>query len=399
MAVLINRNPSGRLICLHALVQTLNKKFDKKEFSINDLKYDSNLSVNITDFCELLTKISSVKDSVCPYLDNPTSKAKCYLTQSIQRDTQKSKSASDAMNALDGLGLVSRGKATSKLTSDGSNFAKNDFSSKKWLELSRKAVLGYGPFVGLLYEISKLGKSNPIEVSKSQINLGFPQTKETIRHESKLIPLSMGSQDDTITRTRSVLFSWAISTGFATPSNYDVPNDASMWHVYTRDFVEKEKWLASKYKFFIPKNLFDGDHYVERPLNYSWLTKSIRALRERGQESIRKFSLIYESRVKNRRFAIAYVLAKCAEEKIPLDFKQFTAFLKEDPEYFVIGETKFEQIMAMESKIAILCGIPFDYNRGIMTPLTRINVKELSQGAPSEVVKKLNDIYNQLKSV
>ena len=82
-----------------------------------------------------------------------------------------------------------------------------------------------------------------------------------------------------------------------------------------------------------------------------------------------------------------------------LDFKQFTAFLKEDPEYFVIGETKFEQIMAMESKIAILCGIPFDYNRGIMTPLTRINVKELSQGAPSEVVKKLNDIYNQLKSV
>jgi len=130
MAVLINRNPSGRLICLHALTRTLDKKFAAEDFTINDLKYDEELSVNITDFCELLTKISSVKDPVCPYLDNPLSKAKCYLTQSKQYDTQKSKSASDAMNALDGLGLVSRGKRNSKLTIEGKSFANNDFSSE-----------------------------------------------------------------------------------------------------------------------------------------------------------------------------------------------------------------------------------------------------------------------------
>ena len=392
MAVLINRNPSGRLICLHALTKTLDKKFAAEDFTINDLKYDEELSVNITDFCELLTKISSVKDPVCPYLDNPLSKAKCYLTQSKQYDTQKSKSASDAMNALDGLGLVSRGKRNSKLTIEGKNFANNDFSSKKWLELTRKAVLGYGPFVGMLYEISKLGDTNSIEVSKSKINLGFPKTRESIRHESKLITLSFGSQDDTITRTRSVMFSWAISTGFAIPANYDEPKDTSIWHVETEDFVEQQKWSTAKYKFFIPKDLFNGNHYVARPLNYSWLTKSTRSLRERGQESIRKFSLIYEARVKNRRFAITYALAKCAENEVTLDFKKFIDSLKQEQEYFVIDEQKFEQLMAVESKIAILCGIPFNYKKGIMTPLTKVNVSELSKGAPEEIIKKVNDI-------
>lgn len=392
MAVLINRNPSGRLICLHALTKTLDKKFDGNNFTINDLKYDNELSVNITDYCELLTKISSVKEPVCPYLDNPLSKAKCYLTQSKQYDTQKSKSASDAMNALDGLGLVTRGKENSKLTIQGKSFAKNDFSSKKWLEIAKKAVLGYGPFVGMLYEISKLGNSNPIEVTKSQINIGFPQTKETVRHESKLIPLSIGSQDDTITRTTSVMFSWAISTGFAIPANHNEPKDTSIWHVKTADFIEQQKWLASKYKFFIPKNLFDGEHYVARPLNYSWLTKSIRALRERGQESIRKVSLVYETRVKNRRFAITYALAKCAEDKINLDFNKFVEALRQEPDYFVIDEQKFKQVMTVESKVAFLCGIPFDYKKGVMTPLTKLNLEELSKGAPAEVIKKVNDI-------
>jgi len=392
MAVLINRNPSGRLVCLHALMKTLDKKFNDKNFTINDLKYDEELSVNITDYCELLTKISSVNDPVCPYLDNPLSKAKCYLTQSKQYDTQKSKSASDAMNALDGLGFVLRGNNNSKLTSQGKDFVKNEFSSKQWFQLARKAVLGYGPFVGLLYEISKLGKTNPIEVTKSQIALGFPQTKETVRHESKLIPLSMGSQDDTITRTRSVMFSWAITTGFAIPSNYDEPKDPSIWQVDTASFVEQKKWLTSKYKFYIPKDLFNGNHYVSRPLNYSWLTKSIRALRERGQESIRKFSLVYESCVKNRRFAITYALAKCAENKTTLDFNKFVESLRKHSKYFVINNTKFKQVMAAESKIAVLCGIPFDYQKGIMTPLTKINLKELSKGAPLEVIQKVNDV-------
>jgi len=397
MAVLINRNPNGRLICLHALVKTLDSKFgEENNFTINDLKYDQNSSTNITDCCELLVKPVSVSHMVCPYLDNPLSEAKCYLTQSIQHDTQKSKSASDAMNALDGLGFVKRGNSDAKLTKLGIEFAKCDFQSKKWLSAARKAVLSYGPFIGLLSEIIKKGNSIPLEISKSDITLGFPQTKETVRHNGNLILLSTGSQDDTITRTRAVLFSWAVTTGFAVPKHLKTPATLDSWHLDTREFVEQENWSTSKYKFFIPDDLFDGTHYVNNPINYNWMTKSTKALRERGQEDIRKISLIYEPRVKNRRFAIVYALAKCADKDLELDFSNFVTKLKIEKELFVIDDKKFEQVMSTESKIADICGIPFSYKNGKMKPLTKINIDVLKFGASSDLVKKIDSIIAQL---
>ena len=397
MAVLINRNPNGRLICLHALVKTLDSKFGKnKSFTINDLKYDQTSNTNITDFCELLIKPASISHEVCPYLDNPLSKAKCYLTQSIQHDTQKSKSASDAMNALDGLGFVKRGITNAKLTKLGIDFAKCDFKTKEWLFLARNAVLSYGPFIGLLYEIKKKGNSFPLETSKSEISLGFPQTQENVRYKNKLIVLSTGSQDDTITRTRAVLFSWAVSTGFAIPSTHAFPNDQDLWHIETRDYVEQEKWLAAKYKFFIPDNLFDGTHYVDRPLNYTWMTKSTKALRERGQEIIRESSLFHEPRVKNRRFALVYALAKCATNDSELDFTKLITNMKSEKELFVIDDKKFELVMAAESKIATICGIPFNIKNGKMKPLTKINIDVLKLGASSDLVKKVDSIIDQL---
>lgn len=397
MAVLINRNPSGRLLCIHALTKTILKKFGTSNaFTINDLKYDENLSDNITDFCDLLIKPTSVNHYVCPYLDNPLSKAKCYLTQSIQLDTQKSKSASDVMNAMDGLGFVSRTSKNAKLTSDGEKFSQEKFDSKSWLSIAQDAVLKYGPFVGLLYEVQRLSKSSPMELKKSEIRLGFPVTNETIRYEGKLVKLSTGSQDDTITRTTSVLFSWATTTGFAVPSDHPIPANQDEWHIKTRDYVEKEKWSASKYKFFIPKNLFDGNHFVENPLHYDWLTKSTRALRERGQDTIRKISLTFEPKVKNRRFALVYILAKCAESQNSLDFKKFLELLKNNQDLFVVNDKEFEKVMATESRIASICGIPFDYKSGMITPLTKLNINKLSIGTPTNVLKELNQILKQL---
>jgi len=392
MAALINRNPNGRLICLHALTKTLNKKFKKKTFTINDLKYDANSSNNITDDCELLIKLSSVKNKVCPYLANPTSRSKCYLTQSIQLDTQKSKSASDAMNALDGLGLVKRSQNTSMLTSQGNRFASSDFKSKQWLQIARSSVLGYGPFMGLLYEVSKKANTKIIEIKKSDISLGYPDTSETIRENGNLITLSTGSQGDTITRTRAVLFSWAVSTGFAVPKHIPIPVNESEWHVKTRNYVEKSKWSVSTYKFSIPKDLFNGEHFVARPLNYEWMTKSTKALRERGQGQIRSLSLKYEPRIKNRRFALVYALAKCAENKKCLDFHKFITSLLKHPQLFVINDTKFENIMKIEANISVVCGLPFDFKNGKMKPLTKINISILKDGAPSTLIKVLDKI-------
>ena len=108
MAYLINRNPSGRLICLHAFSSYLANRFSTGKFRLNDLKYDATCSYSIHQTCKILVKLPAVNFPVCPYLDNPLSQAKCYLTQSIQEDKQKSKSVSDAFNALEGLGLIKR---------------------------------------------------------------------------------------------------------------------------------------------------------------------------------------------------------------------------------------------------------------------------------------------------
>lgn len=241
MARLINRNPSGRLICLHALVQTLNKKFcGTKSFTINDLKYDATNSINITDYCTILIKPTSSGKEVCPYLDNPISNAKCYLTQSIQHDTQKSKSASDALNALDGLGFVKRNGNNSVLTNTGIKFAESEFTTQKWLQIARNAVLSYGPFVGLLYKINKISDNNPKLIDKSKIRLGYPKTNELIVYRGKSVRLSTGSEEDTITRSMAVMFSWAVTTGFAYPLKIERPGKDEQWHIDVQEFVNKK---------------------------------------------------------------------------------------------------------------------------------------------------------------
>jgi len=77
MAYLINRNPSGRLICLHALTSYLANRFASGKFRLNDLKYDATCSYNIHQTCKLLVKLQAVNFPVCPYLRIPVKSATC----------------------------------------------------------------------------------------------------------------------------------------------------------------------------------------------------------------------------------------------------------------------------------------------------------------------------------
>ncbi len=397
MAILINRNPTGRLICLHALTQTLNKKFNQSKFSIRDIKYDAESKSNITDFCDLLIQKPSLETEVCPYLDNPLSKAKCYLTQSIQLDTQKSKSASDAVNALDGLGFINRTENDLELTDMGRSFARCKFDSEEWLKIIRKAVLEYGPFIGLLHSIQKKSINGSNKVLKSKISLGFPNTDETMRSsEGELVRLSTGSKKDTLTRTRSALFAWATTAGFVMPSNYKKPNNMLKWHVEMRDFVERKNWPDHNYDILIPPTLFDGTSKVERPLHYSGLTKSVKSLRERGQQITRSMSLQYDGIVKNRRFALVYCLGQIAKEHKSMNFRKFVDLLSEHPNDFIINQNKFLEVMEKEREIAGIAGIPFTTNNGNLKPLTQINLKVLQTGAPPELIPKVQEITEKL---
>lgn len=397
MAYLINRNPSGRLICLHALSGYLANRFSTKKFKLNDLKYDAESAYNIHQTCKLLIKLPAVNYSVCPYLDNPLSQAKCYLTQSLQEDKQKSKSASDAFNALEGLGLINRDGKLGYLTSNGLEFVKNDYFHPDTLKLIQKAVMSYGPFWALLFLCNQNKDQNGI-ISREQVRIGYPETLETLVKNGRNISLSTGSQDDTVTRTRSLLFTWGVTAGFLLPTNFQKPKEPLNWHVALLPFITRDKWTAHSYKVFIGNSLFDGKPYVSRPLGYNAMTKSTKALRERYQEDQRGATLEFEGIIKNRRFGISYLLALASEQGCGLVFDDLVKEMVLYEGLFVIDKQTFLEVMRSELAIAFATGIPFYENKRVLFPLTRVNIGELMLGAPKEVINTVQEISKKTMS-
>jgi len=392
MSYLINRNPSGRIICLHSLISYLYAKFKTEPFTLNDLKYDNQSKYNIHQKCPLLIKLPSIAFKICPYLENPLSNAKCYLTQSIQEDKQKSKSVSDTFNALEGMGFIKRVDKGGMITQAGIEFVSEKFESEKTLLRIKEGLLSYGPFVGFMYEISQKTKT----INRPQIKLGYPVTNECIDFNGKKIVLSTGSQQDTITRTRSVLFIWAVTSGFLLPEGIEKPRDKNSWHIQMMPYVKSKKWVINKFDIEIPKELFAKKLLVKNPLSYNAMTKSTKALRERNQEEERRLTLKYEPIITNRRFALVYGLAKKSEINQKLNFEKYLKELKKYPNLFVVNAEDFERVMEIELDICSVCGIPYTRDKADLIPLTRLDLKELSTGAPLSLIKTLDQIISKI---
>lgn len=269
------------------------------------------------------------------------------------------------------------------------------YDSPKLFPLLRSSVLGYGVYVGFIFKCFSL-INNDGTLNKNDVEIGYPSTHETLSAGGRNVPLSTGSQRDTIVRTRSTLFAWAITTGFALPSGFSIPNDKSKWHVETIVEIKKQKWPWTKLKMFVDNSLFDGSHTVDRPLSYRWMTKSTKALRERGQENIRGLSMREENTVKNRRFAIVYGLALVSSNNNLLNYKKFVSHLSDHPDLFVINSNDFERVMQIEKEIAIVAGIPYSEKNEILKPLTRINLDYLKKDAPKEVMNVVEDIITKI---
>lgn len=395
MAYLINRNPSGRLICLHALCSYLANRFSNSKFRLNDLKYDAKCPYNIHQTCKLLIKLPAVNFPVCPYLDNPLSQAKCYLTQSIQEDKQKSKSASDAFNALEGLGLINRDGKLGFLTSNGLEFVKNDYFNPNTFNLIRRAVMRYGPFWSLLFLCNERKDSQNI-IKREDVRIGYPETQEILVRNDRSVVLSTGSQADTITRTRSVLFAWGVTSGFLLPIGLQSPKDVSAWHIELLPFIRDEKWTVHSYKVLVDDSLLDGKPYVDRPLSYNAMTKSTKALRERNQEEQRGVTLELEGIIKNRRFAISYLLALASEQDSGVHFDKLVTELASYEPFFVIDKQNFAKVMHSELEIAFATGIPFREENRVLFPLTRLNIGELTSGASGEIIKILQNVSTNI---
>jgi hypothetical protein len=294
------------------------------------MKYDSDLRFSQLDFFPLAEKRGSTLYD--PYLTNELSSAGFHLTQSVQYDSQKSKSVSECSNALEGLGWIAQQDGRkAKISKLGEDVARLSYFDPKFFDLARKSVLGYGIFVGFLYKILKARDKNNM-INRDDIRIGYVNTNEVIKQGGQDVPLSTGSQTDTIVRTRSALFAWAVTTGFLLPVSHKIPTNKPLWHVETLDIIKEEHWAWGKMFTYIDGNLFNGKHYVNKPLSYKYMTKSTKALRERGQASVRNMSLSFEEKIKNRRFAIVYALGVAAESNRSLSFSTLITHLKKFPE-------------------------------------------------------------------
>jgi hypothetical protein len=255
----------------------------------------------------------------------------------------------------------------------------------------------YGPFWSLLF-LCKEHKDHQDIVKREDIRIGYPETQEILVRNGRSVVLSTGSQADTITRTRSVLFAWGVTAGFLLPIGLQRPKDVSVWHIKLLPFIRDEKWTVHNYKVFVDKSLVDGKPYVDRPLGYNAMTKSTKALRERNQEEQRGVTLELEAIIKNRRIAISYLLALASEQNSGVHFDKLVTELASYKPLFVIDKQNFANVMHSELEIAFATGIPFHEENRILFPLTRLNIGELTFGAPGEIIEILQNVSSNIIS-
>jgi len=195
-----------------------------------------------------------------------------------------------------------------------------------------------------------------------------------------------------------VLFVWGVTAGFLLPVGLQDPNNVSNWHVELLPFIKDKKWTSHSYKVFIGDSVINHKPYVDRPLSYNAMTKSTKALRERNQEDQRGATLELEAIIKNRRFAISYMLALASEQDSGVNFDKLATELASHEPFFVIDKQNFTQVMHSELEIAFATGIPFREENRVLFPLTRLNVGELTSGAPGELITFLQSVSAKIMS-
>jgi len=359
------------------------------------MKLDASLSKTQLDFFPLAivnSKYGRYNGKYDPYLDNPLDRAGFHLTQSIERDSQKSKAASVCFDALEGLGWILRidgGKG--KITDLGCKIAQLEYADKEFLELAKKSILDYGPMIGFLFEAINKSKNNVFR--RSDIVIGYVNTGEVIKINNRLIPLSFGSQDDSITRTRSVLIAWAMTVGYIWPVDEKLPTDLNFWHVEALRLIKEKAWPWNKFQLLISPDFFINEIInVNHPLSYKWMTKSTKALRERGQATIRTATLKMEERVKNRRFAIVYSIALAASYGYKLNFDLLIKEMRKYPDIFIINDNSFDRVIVSELRTAVISGAIFSNDKKYITPLTKCDLEHISIGAPEKVLTIMKNI-------
>lgn len=387
MAFLINRTAAARIECLHALARLIIEKFGiyGAPFNLKDVKFDRG-AINIHQYCTLLYE-DEIVGKYCRFKENPLDDAGCSITNGVLSDTTKSKEVSNTINAMHALGFVERVGRKVRITSFGVWFAKTDYGTADMQAIIKKAVLNYGPVVGVMHSLSGYKPGDTFNVS--EIKVGYPSPIEFVDFNGSTVELSAGSTQDSNTRTKSCLLAWLTQGGYIKPVHF-TPSDSPYSHIAYRDYINKEHRMDQEYEIVEIPNA----EITDRPLNYDNLTKMNFCLRENGQSVVREATMYFETKIKNRRFAILFLLNLAFQNKTAIALSDIIDVLKEDKDKFVVSEDDLEETILTEIEIAFMAGIPFvrRYTNGklYLQPTKGLNLNELESGAPQDVINYLN---------
>lgn len=391
MAFLINRTAAARIECLHALAQLIVAKFGTygKEFNLKDVKFDRD-SENIHSYCSLLQE-DDIAGHYCRFKENPLDDAGCSITNGVLSDSTKSKEVSNTINAMHALGFVERIGRKIRITSFGTIFSRTKYDSEEMYHIIKKTVLNYGPVVGVLSWLKKNYKRGDV-FNTNDVKVGYPEPSEYVYHNGDMVLLSAGSTKDTNTRTKSCIIAWLTIAGFIKPTNIK-PIESPYPQIAYRNYINREHRMEQIYEIVD----FPSITKTEHPLNYDNLTKMNFCLRENGMMSVRDATRYYEEKIKNRRFAILYLLNLAYENETTIALNQIISIMREHPDLFVVSDLDLETTISTEIEIAFMAGIPFviriinGENR--LQPLYGLNIKELKEGAPKVLIDTLK-LYN-----
>ncbi len=416
MVNLINRDSVGRLSCLHALLISLDKRFNIADFSAKMAKHEVDGNHNPIDYCTCAKKYSKStalvfgEERYCPFLKSVPSKAYCYLVNSNKLDSQKSKSAGLAIVALEALGLVNR-KLTSlkrldiaKVTAEGKRIAKYDFLDSRTQAFYKNQVVNYGPAVGFLHVVNTL---NGKEIQHSEISshMGRPENNDKVILSSKdEIKLHDGDGHDARTRTSGAIQAWLTYAGYLRPNEKCFDDFAQVDSFYCdrknnpgycRIFPDETKIE----KFFSLKPL------VTHPLSYDFYIKGGGTAREHSQKSasgrqlenlaLKEFSSI----VRNRRFLLMLTYAKASSINKGFNLRVLAKLSNFKGSPFVVDEHTHESIIIdTEADFLTIAGAPFIRNKEnpeIGYPRVTLDVNAIAQENQSLAAKVERIISNK----
>lgn len=389
MAFLINRKAPSRIECLYSLVKFLYSNYGEKSFTLDDCMYSRDED-NIHHYCSLIVETDF--GYKCPYKESPLSDAGCYITNGKLDDSTKKKEVGNTINALHGMGFLHRDNHKVFVTQLGVKLVSLDLFSLEAASLIKNAVLSYGPVVGVIDEIDNINEDGIFNAS--EIAVGYPSTEELVLESGSYITISSGSTTDANTRSRSCYLSWLVTAGVIEPVGVLPDNNSEIPYDKYRSFLNADTLKARKYRILIsPQDIYEQIKYTKRPLDYVNLTKLTRALRENGQAPVREVTMRYENRIKNRRFAIIYLLNEAYKNQTFLDFEALLSLMLSNPEMFVISNDSFREVLLSELHIANVTGIPFfactEEGKMRLFPKLGVSIDELSIGAPSSLIKLL----------